>query len=800
MTPPSLLHKSLVGVATAFWLVLSLVSRAASEPKLDFAKDARPFLDVYCAKCHNAEKSKGGINLDIFKDETSLYRHRARVEEVIEQLSITNMPPEDAKQPDAALRRNVTDWLRWKLDHFEPNRFRNPGYMPSHRLTRTQYRNTIRDLVGTGMEVAEDLPTDEATFGFDQIGDVQEVSSVHLEKYLQSAAYVLDRVFVPPAKNWSFDPRKLAYVRQFGLSGDDEKVDFPVGAPEHEVTTNAHLLFHTGGVTFSHEFPHTGLYRFKVRLWGDKAEDAKRGPSLKLKLDAHRVGETGVPTQGAARIEEPVIKAVVRAGRHDIKLEMEGMGVATNATDMARRFNQVGLMSIEVIGPVVENEAKAKEILDNLLVVRPGPDIKPKDAARKIVATFAGKAFRRPLDRDEIERLLGFFDRASKRGDTFEDAIKLTLKAVLVSPDFLFHIEHDRSTREPYRVTDFELANRLAYFLWSSMPDAELMRVAANGTLHEPTVLEAQTRRMLKDAKSRALADNFAPQWLGLGSLFAVHRDGKFHPNNLREREDLREEVVSSFDHLVREDRPITELLEADYAFVNEALAKHYGLPEVKGREFRKVALTGDAAKRRGGVLGMAAVHLAVSHPKDTNPSGRGKWVLDVLLGTPPPPPPPNVPQLPKEEKDGPKIPLRARLSQHRSDPNCAGCHAKIDPIGFALENYDNVGQWREEEAGKPLDVSGQMPGGRTINGPDELRKFLLTEKRALFRHNLTERLLTFALRRGLEFYDEGPVREIVLSVDREQDKVSALIVGVVKSFPFQFRQNPQMTSASNHE
>ncbi len=764
-------------------------------PDFDFARDARPFLNAYCTKCHNPEKTKGGVNLDIFTDEVSLYRHRTRVEEIIEQLRHNDMPPEDAKQPDDALRAKVVDWLTRKLENVDYARFRNPGYMPSHRLTRRQYRHTVRDLIGVGMEAADDLPTDEATHGFDQIGDVQDVSAVHLEKYMGAANYILDRVFVPAAQTWQLDPRKLEYVRRFGLSANDEKIPFPADAPEHEVTERAHVIYHTGGVVFSHVFPHTGVYRFKLRVWGGKALTVEQGPRLGLMLNALQVSGRGVPTGGPEEIEEAVFSTVVRAGRHDIKFEMENMGVSTSATNLAQRLNHVGIESIEIIGPVIENEKQVKKILDGLMVARPGGDLTSREAARRVLERFATRAFRRPVTSGEVEELLAFYDRVAGRGESFENSIKLAFKVVLVSPNFLFHIEQDRDTRQAYRVSDFELANRLSYFLWSSMPDDELLSLAAQGTLHEPAVLEAQTLRMLKDAKSRVLAQSFAPQWLDLGSLFAVHREGDFHTDRGRRRM-LEEEVVNFFDHLVREDRPITELLNADYMFVNEALAKHYGLPDVKGPEFRKVALVGEIAKQRGGVLGMGAVHLSVSHPKDTNLSGRGKWVLDVLLGTPPPPPPPDVPLLPKEEKDGPKQTLRERLAQHRDDPNCASCHAKIDPIGFAMENYDNVGAWREQEAGKPVDVSGEMPGGKKINGLDELRNYLVEEKCDLFRHNLTERLLTFALRRGLEFYDEGPVREISRALVQADDRATALILGIVKSYPFQHRQNPELKTA----
>ncbi|MDB6053914.1 MAG: hypothetical protein JWN25_1437 [Verrucomicrobiales bacterium] len=795
------LFRSFFGFSAAVvlfaWMGLSV--QAAGD--LDFDQEAKPFLSRYCTKCHNGEKTKGGVNLDVLKNEVSIYRFRDRVEDTISQLQKKEMPPEDAKQPEDEQRQRIANYLRWKLDHFDPEKFKNPGYLPSHRLTRTQYKNTIRDLIGVGMEVTENLPSDEATFGFDLIGDVQEVSSAHLEKYLEAANYILDRLFIPASQTWKLAAKDLEYVRQFGVSGDDEKVDFPKDAHDHEIIGEDHLIYHTGGVVLTHKFPTTGLYQFKTTVWGDRAEESKKGPGFKVKLDAPKVAEFGVPSSGPGKVEEPVVKFVVRSGQHDIKFEMEGMAVNTNATNHLRQFNRAAISTIEISGPMAENPERSKELVNRILTARPGgadeKKLSPEEAARTIYASFTTRAYRRPSTLEDLHVPLVLFERSQKRGDSFENSIKLGLKSILISPHFLFHIEKNQATGKAYRLGNFELANRISYFLWSSMPDTELFDCARHGTLAQPEVLQAQTLRMLKDPKSRSIAQNFAPQWLGLGSLFAVHRDGKFHENNLREREEMLEEVVDFFDYIVRENRPIMEIITADYTFVNKSMADHYGIPDVKGRDFQKVTLSGDLASRRGGILGMTAVHMTTSHPKETNPSGRGKWVLDILLGTPPPPPPPNVPILAKAEKSGSKSTLRERLSLHRTDPNCASCHAKIDPIGFCLENYDSVGQWRDEDSGKPIDVSSKLSNGRTLLGPADLKQYLATEKKALFVRNLSSRLLTYALRRGLDYYDEGTLQAIQAALEKENGRFDAMVLSIVQSYPFQFRQNQEIEPAS---
>jgi len=417
-------------------------------------------------------------------------------------------------------------------------------------------------------------------------------------------------------------------------------------------------------------------------------------------------------------------------------------------------------------------------------------------AARKIIEHFAFLAFRRPTEGDEVDRLAGLYDRARQNGKAYEPAVKSALAALLVSPNFLFRIEHDQDGAEPFRINDYELASRLSYFLWSSMPDQELFQLAANRRLHEAKTLEQQVHRLLLDPKSKVFSDNFAGQWLRVRELksSAQPDPNKFPAYTPALRNAMYREVIEFFDGLVRQDRSLLELLAANYTFVNEDLAKLYGLDGVKGDALQRVTLPDE---NRGGVLGMGAVLTLTSYPLRTSPVLRGKWVLEQVLGTPPPPPPPLVKSLPPNDKPVDGLSLRQRLEAHRKNPECAGCHQRMDPLGFALENFDAIGQWRTNISGQPVDSSGVLPGGEKFEGPAELKKILLKHKEDFVR-NLTEKMLAYALGRGLEYYDMPTVKEISQTVARNDYRSSVLIAEIVKSYPFQFRRTEPIQSASN--
>lgn len=424
------------------------------------------------------------------------------------------------------------------------------------------------------------------------------------------------------------------------------------------------------------------------------------------------------------------------------------------------------------------------------LIARPGPTVTSDEAAWRCLAAFARRAFRRPVEEGEVDRLMRLFHHAEARGDGFEASVRLALRAALVSPSFLYLVERDRhDANGPYPVSDHELACRLSYFLWASMPDTELSDLADAGRLHDPEVLERQVRRMLADGKSRALAEDFAGQWLRVGNLAELaDPDRRLFPEFTTELRDAMTEEAIAFVHaILRDDRSVLELLDSDYTYLNERLAKHYGIEGVSGPEFRRVPLKD---RNRGGVLGMAAVLTLTSYPRRTSPVLRGKWVLEELLGTPPPPPPPMVKALPADDRVRDGMTFRQRLELHRKDANCASCHARLDPLGFGLENYDVLGRWRDEIKGEPVDASGKLTTGEDFTGPAALRAILAGSKRELFVRNLVERMLSYAVRRGVEYYDLPTIKQIMAELEAGENRGTALIVAVVRSVPFQYRRN----------
>jgi hypothetical protein len=441
--------------------------------------------------------------------------------------------------------------------------------------------------------------------------------------------------------------------------------------------------------------------------------------------------------------------------------------------------------------------AVAAEVLDaaapdRYLAARPAEGgLSGKEAARLVLERFASRAFRRPVRGEELDRLLDLYRVADERGEPFETAIKLPMRAVLVSPSFLFLVEQPGGPEEAgaTRVSDFELASRLSYFLWSSMPDDELFELARQGKLQDEAVLEAQVRRMLADPKARALAEDFAGQWLRVDTLAtAAEPDRRRYPDYTPElRDAMAEEAITFFAELLKNDRPILDLIDADYTYVNEPLAKLYGLEGVSGPEFRRVELID---KSRGGVLGMAGVLTLTSYPRRTSPVLRGKWVLEELLGTPPPPPPPMIKALPQDDRPREGLTFRQRLEKHRQDRSCASCHAKMDPLGFGLENFDAIGRWRDQIADEPVDASGLLTTGETFTGPAELKRILLESKRDLFVRNLTERMLAYALRRGLEYFDAPTVKQISGELESEGYRVTTLVAAIARSFPFRYQRS----------
>jgi hypothetical protein len=494
---------------------------------------------------------------------------------------------------------------------------------------------------------------------------------------------------------------------------------------------------------------------------------------------------------GSAAVEFPASGKYHLKAKGGAKAEFRVEGKPVEATIYAargtRKVEVEGAAGFEVAGPI--SPPGLPEARKRIFFARPGPELPAREAARQVLERFATRAFRRPVSQEELERLLGLFDRAAKRGEAFETALRGPLVAVLCSPHFLFRIERDRPGSAPWRLGDHEVAVRLSYFLWSTMPDERLSELAGQGKLSDPAVVEGEVGRMLKDPRASALVENFLYQWLQVDAFRHANPDNRVFPEfhkDWRIRRGMEDELRRFVEGVAKEDRPLLDLIDADYTYVNEATARWYGLPDVKGDPVRKVSLPD---RRRGGLLTMGAVLVMTSSPDRTSVVKRGKWVLEKILGTPPPPPPENVEELKKEGKAAAPTTLRERMARHRADPSCATCHQRIDPLGFGLEAFDGVGRWREEEAGKPVDATGTLPGGRSFDGPVGLKDILL-ERKDEFAKSVAERLLIYALGRGLEDGDAPAVREIVERAKRGGYRWSALVAAVAASHPFLHRRN----------
>jgi hypothetical protein len=655
---------------------------------------------------------------------------------------------------------------------------RDPGRVAIHRLNKNEYNNTIRDLVGVDFQPGKDFPADDTGYGFDNIADVLSMSPLLVEKYLAAAEQVMEKAIVTDS---TYKPK----TRKFETAGLDATGSNTGG----DLLTN-------GEVYGTYDFPATGDYEMRLRAGQDKFGDEDAKMVLKLDDKELHTFEVSAPRRAAKaykfRLEH------VEAGKHKFAAEYTNNRVDNNNPDKSKRGDRnLYVEAIEIEGPYNAGPAPVSEAHKRLFFVTPGPNLSEPAAAREILNRFASEAFRRPASSDEVEALMRVYRAGLSDGGKYMDAVKVALEAVLVSPQFLYRMEADPSidgmsleqvrNAPAHPITDYELASRLSYFLWSSMPDDELMKLAGEQKLHTGYVLDQQIKRMLADPKSKALVVNFVGQWLEIRNLDYYRPDpGKFPQYDSALRNAMRREAEMFFENMVKEDRSVLELLEADYTFVNARLAKHYGMTGVSGDEFRKVSLSemGDAGKHRGGVLTMGGVLTVTAMPTRTSPVKRGKFVLEQILGTPPPPPPPDVPALPNKPRDVASGSVRQRFEKHRADPTCASCHMRMDPLGFAMENFDALGAWRDKDAGFPVDPSGKLPDGTPLDGPDGVKKALLARKE-LFIRCLAEKMLTYALGRGTEYYDACTVRDISKDVQKNDCRMSAMIGAIVKSDAF---------------
>jgi mono/diheme cytochrome c family protein len=747
----------------------------------------------FCVTCHNDRAKTGGLSLQQVNLD-SVPGGAETWEKVVRKLRGGMMPPLGAPRPEQANIDGFVSFLEKSIDRAalaSPN----PGRSPLHRLNRSEYANAIRDLLALEIDASAYLPADDEANGFDNIADVLKVSPSLLEQYLTASRKI--------AALAVGDLNTSAVSAVYRVPPDRAQSDHIEGLP----------LGTRGGILIRHNFPLDADYDFRVNLLQNivgYVPGLEWPHTLEITIDGERVFTAPVGGKEDNELSDTNLAAAKDAldqrlrTRVHIKAGPRVVGVAfirKNAAESVEPLqpftrdldmqNMNGLPLIEHVqlsGPFNATSAGDTPSRRRIFACRPASPREESACAKTILSTLARRAYRRPID-TEIDTLLGFYESGRKKG-TFDTGIEYALRFILTSPKFLFRDEPDPANVAAgavYPVTDLELASRLSFFLWSSVPDDQLITVAAQGKLREPAVLERQVRRMLVDPKSKALVDNFAAQWLFVRNLQSVLPDTQTFPNfddNLRQA--FRQETGLFVESVIREDRNVLDLLTADYTFVNERLARHYGIPNVYGSRFRRVTLPDE---NRRGLLGQGTVLAVTSYPNRTSPVLRGKWILENILGTPPPPPPPNVPTL-KENSEGGKImSVRERLEEHRSNPSCATCHRVMDPLGFSLDNFDATGEWRTKEAQNvPVDAAGQLADGTPVDGPVALRKALLKHPEQFVR-TMTEKLLTYGLGRGLEYYDMPVVRAIARDAERQNNRFSALITGIVKSAPFQMKK-----------
>ncbi len=768
--------------AAIFLLLIVMPIGASSE------ESWRPLVTTYCLDCHDGLSEKGGINLEPLL-EAPLADHRDTWERVVRQLDARQMPPLDRERPkDLEYATTVNDLVS-RLDQIAAQRPRPGRTSTIRRLTRTEYGNAIRDLLALELDVAELLPADESSDGFDNI-TVGDLSPALLDRYLVAAQKI----------------SRLAVGSEPGRP-DGRTVRLPADLTQEDRVEGLPLGTRGGGL-IRHHFPRDGTYEIQVRLTRDRNDlveglggqhelvfliDGAQEASLELLPPKDKRDHTGYDADLKVRIP-------VRAGTRDVGVTFVKASSPVEETfrqPYEAHFNYYrhprlspALYEISLLGPFDASGPGDTASRHRIFTARPKEKETPEIAARKVLAPLLRQAWRRPVTNTDVDRLLPFVQDTMTDGGSFEDGIESALAAILVSREFLFRTEtapEGLAPGTPYPVADLDLASRLSFFLWSSLPDQELLDLAERGELSDPATLESQARRMLSDSRADSLVSNFADQWLYLRNLETITPDGRLFPgfdDNLRQA--FRRETELLVSEVIREDRSVLDLLRTDTGWLNERLAKHYGIPHVYGPRFRRVVL--DDEVPRGGLLRHGSLLTVTSYATRTSPVIRGHWILENLLGTPPPPPPPNVPAL-DDNTVSADLPIRERLAAHAGKAACASCHQVMDPVGFALENFDAVGRWRDLDQGRPVDATGGLPDGSEFEGVEGLERALL-ENPERFVRTLAEKLLTYALGRGIEPSDAPTIREVVRSAAENDYRFSSVVTALVQSPPFTMRMS----------
>lgn len=766
---------------------------APSAPKAaaPTAAAQRALLDQYCVTCHNDKVKRANLTLEKL-DLSTVDDHAELWEKVIRKMRAGVMPPPGMRRPPLNEYEGLLDWLETEIDRKAAARGVNPGYVVLHRLNRTEYANVINELLDIEIDPAKYLPPDDSARGFDNVAGSLTISPTLLEAYTTAAG----RIARMAVGYWKA-PTEATYIAP-GDVGQSHHIDgLPLGT--------------RGGMLVRHNFPSDGEYKFSIQNFGvgtyvpgEQIEFLVDGARVKV-VDYVGVGlSQGMQGENDGSID---VTVPVKAGSHvvgatfletnyrpslNMVKEFERKSLDNNAIAQLQYYPVIGFFRIT--GPFLPQRPEDSRSMRKILTCRPANASQEQPCAKQILTTLARKAYRRPVNDQDLESMMSFFDEGRKLG-TFEDGIEVGLRRLLASPEFLIRLEKEPANLadgKPYRISDLELASRLSFFLWSSIPDDQLINLATQKKLSNPVVLEQQTRRMLADPKSKALVENFADQVLYLRNLPVTSPDGKFYPNWDDElRRDFGTETEMLFESIMREDRNIVDLLTANYTFLNERLARHYGIPGVYGGQFRRVTLGPNLDYRRG-LLGQGSF-LSITWVQNfrTSPVKRGVWVLENILGTAAPEPPPNVPALEDATAGSTKVlTLREQMTLHRKNEPCASCHKLMDNIGFPLENFDADATWRTKhggDGGSVIDPSAELWDGTKVSGPVELRQALLRYSPAFVR-NMTEKMMTYALGRGVEYFDMPVIRSIVRDAEKNQNKFSSIVMGIVKSAPFQMR------------
>ena len=796
----SFLVAGLAWVASAGFATLGASSAQASSPP---ASDVQygAVVKQYCVTCHNDRLKTAQLSLEKL-DLGDVAAAGAVWEKVVRKLRRGAMPPEGVRRPDEATYAGLTAWLENELDRAAVAH-PSPGAPLPHRLNRAEYRNAIRDLLALDVgDVASVLPADDSAYGFDNIAEALGISSVLLERYVTAAGRI--------AALAVGDPNVAAGAETFVLRQDYSQDQHVEGQPFGTV----------GGIVTNYTFPLDAEYVLSATLMRTNV-DAPRGledpRQVEFTLDGERVfltsiGGTSPGIPGGDEAGKPKLSRAEAADaqmqvRIKVKAGPRAVGVAFLQRSLGENtrklrpfrssfdsYDATGMphiRTLSVTGPFHPTGAGDTPSRRRIFVCRPANASAEEACATEIVTTLARRAYRQPPTKDDLQRLLAFY-HAGRREGTFETGIERALQRILASPKFVVRVEHEPPALAPgavFQLSDYELASRLSFFLWSSIPDDELLKVAGEGGLKLPAVLEQQVRRMIADPRADALVTNFAGQWLQLRNLRnSVPNEDLFPEFDDNLRQALERETELFFGSIMREDRGVLDMLTADYTFVNERLARHYGIPNVYGSQFRRVTVTDEA---RRGLLGQGSILTSTSNANRTSPTVRGKWILSNLIGMPPSPPPANVPPLKETAEGTAPVNIRVQMEEHRKNPVCASCHKLMDPLGFALENFDAVGAWRTRDNGSPIDASGQFLDGSKLNGVAGLRQLLVSHP-DIFVGTFTEKLLTYALGRGLDYYDMPAVRTIVRDASAHNYRFSAIVLGIVSSTPFQKRIKAQ--------